>query len=216
MMLERSRILWDRSPSLTMKKIIDWAKEGLERAARVWHRRFMPGHFTVEGARKYGYQPRSGELGPGGVPMEPPRVPKHGRDRHGNTYVSTVQNPKYAWRKRRKMRHGRPLVWSGRSETAAKAAVKVSSRRSGGELKGIAAMPLLPKYFYQYLKAGTYTSGLGERSNQFTLAHDQPKKFEELVRTTDDEISFLTDIVQRHVEHQLATPPVGRAQTIAA
>jgi hypothetical protein len=162
----------------------------------------MPQHFTIAGARKYGYQPRSGEIGPGGVPMEPPRIPKHGVHK-GRPYTRMIANPKYAWRKRRQMGHGRPLVWSGASETAARAAVQISSRRRGNELQGLAAMPLLPKYFYQYLKAGTYQRRGYDSSVAVNVSHEQPHKFEELTRLAGDELDFLTDLTVRHIQRRM-------------
>jgi hypothetical protein len=207
------RIEWQGSPRGMSRLIPAWGKEGMERAARVWHREMMPKHFTTDGARKYDYQPRSGELGPGGVPMEPPQIPNPGYRANkalGFRTTPTIANPKYAWRKRRQMRHGRELVWSGTSERAARGAVTISSRRRGDELQGLAAMPLLPKYFYQYLKAGWYqrsyidADGNRQKTRPYVLNHNQPDKFAELTRVTGEETAILAQVVVRHLERRMA------------
>ena len=162
------------------------SKGAVEEAARAaavdvvrhWHEPYLPGHFTVEGGRRYAYQARKGD-------NEPPRLPrvlKSGR-------VTYRSNPHYSWQKRRQMRHNRPLVWSGRSEHLAKASVKLSSRgvRKDKEVRGTAAMPLLPKYFYQ------------RRTDL-----KQPDKANELTRTVASEEQDLTQVYQREMSGNLS------------
>lgn len=230
----RGRIIYTGgSPRAMIGVTQQLLREGHERAARYWHRVFMPKHFTVAGAREYGYQPRSGELGPGGVPMEPPRIPSKRASSSGAPRM--IANPKYAWRKRRQKGHGRPNVWSGRSEIAARAAVRVSSRWGAGEtvgssettsgrtinmalskLQGVAVMPLLPRYFYQYITAGTYTRRLYGRTTSVTFRHTTPNKADELTRSTPQERRVLGQVVLRHVERGMQRSRAARTETVAA
>lgn len=72
------------------------------------HHQFMRKHFTIAGAREYGYKPRKGEG-------------KTGRDFWRA----------YTGRKKKEKGHQRPLVWSGTSETLAKIRdVRATSKRA--------------------------------------------------------------------------------------
>jgi len=66
-----------------------------------WHRKLRQKHFTVAGAREYGYTPRQGEAGTKGA-----------RDFWRS----------YTGRKLRTMGHRRPLVYTGESRDRSKAA----------------------------------------------------------------------------------------------
>lgn len=142
---------------------------GLRAAAEFWHRELMPGHFTVEGGRKYHYQPRKGD-------DEGPRLPYTRKD----GTVTTRANQHYSWRKRREKRHNKPLVWSGQTEDDAKASVKLTVTWRGGRVEAKAAMDL-PRYMYMYRKD-----------------LKQPDKADELTRTTPDEQLTLRDVAERH------------------
>lgn len=157
-------------PRDTQKMIADAARDAAVDVVKYWHDRYLPEHFTVAGGKKYGYQPRKGD-------NEPPRVLRS----KGKLANRTVSNNAYSWQKRRKFGHNKPLVYTGASEQAAKAVVKLSSRirKADGQVVGTAAMPALPKYFYQYrkdLKA--------------------PDKADELTRTTSSEQVDLTVVFQ--------------------
>lgn len=150
------------------KLLVDALRAGLTAAVAEWHAKYMPEHFTVAGGKKYGYQPRKGD-------NEPPRIPR----RDGKP--GTRANRRYSWQKRRKLRHNRPLVWSGESEAAAKAGVHLSTRRMQGNIvRGFAAMRL-PTYFYQYRKdlkqpnkAAELTATVAEeRESLAKLVHDR-------------------------------------------
>lgn len=144
--------------------VVQASQEALKATAEHWHATYLLGHFTVEGGKKYGYQPRKGD-------NEPPRIPRTGSNQHRSRWGSTRSNPHYSWRKRREKGHNKPLVWSGDSKTQAKQQVRLSTRvkRAGGEIVATAAMNL-PKYFYQYRKD-----------------HNAPDKANELTRTTEVE-----------------------------
>ena len=68
-------------------------KEALTAVGNFWHDKFRELHFTKEGARKYGYTPRSGE-GKSGKPFW----------------------QSYTGKKQKAKGHQRPLVWSGKTE----------------------------------------------------------------------------------------------------
>jgi len=88
-----------------------WRQVGL-----YWVNTYRPKHFTVAGAKEYGYDPRKGErgnLGPKGFKRS------------------------YTGRKLAKWGHTRPLVWSGRSEQATRAArihATATRNKSGVEI----------------------------------------------------------------------------------
>ena len=117
-------------------------------AVEYWHEFFMPLHFQESASRRYGYQPRSGS-------GEPPYIPKGKPDSMG--YTRLVKNPKYLWRKKREKGHTRPLVWSGRSEQAARYIRITSSPR-----RGVGVLFSLPKYFYAYRKDLKQPDKVGE------------------------------------------------------
>jgi hypothetical protein len=72
-------------------------KLALEAVGHFWHEHYRALHFTAEGAKKYGYAPRSG----------------HGRS--GKKFWQS-----YTGRKLKAKHHRRPLVWSGKSEELSK------------------------------------------------------------------------------------------------
>jgi len=147
--------------------------KGNTAALEFWFQEYEPLHFLNVARSRYHYQPRSGD-------DEPPRIPR-GTPIGGGT-PKMRSNPHYSWRKRRQMGHNLPLVWSGASAQAART-VAITSSSQQGRL----AFKALPKYFYQYLKAGTYTKQLYDRTVEFTLKHDQPKKFQELIIVIPEE-----------------------------
>lgn len=193
-------VKYTNGPAATMEATRAAAMSAVKAMALAWHERYLPAHFTVSGGKKYGYQPRSGD-------NEPPRIPNPGYSANralGFSSPKTIVNPKYSWRKRRAKGHNRPLVYSGRSEMQAKAAIKVTTRRRQGFIQAIGAM-YLPTYFYQYLKPGTYKRA-GFRYDEYgkkhpamipyTLKHEQPHKFDELTRVTPDEVVALTALAE--------------------
>lgn len=193
-----SRIEYRNSPAQVMKRAVDAVRAGLEAAAQEWHREVMPTHFTVEGGRRYAYQPRSGD-------DEPPRLPNPAylanRALGFVRSKPTISNPHYTWVKRRQMRHNKPLVWSGASEAAAKASVKISSRKTTADastVEGWAVMPDLPRYFYQRLKAGWYRRpNAGDGKGMMHIEHDTPDKVAELTRVLPSEEAQFAVTVQR-------------------
>lgn len=191
--------------------------------AKTWHDRYLPGHFTQAGGKKYGYQPRAGE-------NESAKIPNPGysaNSRLGFSSPKMIENWKYAWRKRKIKRHSRPLVWSGQSEEMAKAAVKVSVRRlRAGHIEASAAMQL-PKYFFQFLKAGSYLrkgfqyDGRGNKYAgmvRFWVKQDQPDKYDELTRVSHDEAEELTRVADAALSLRLADarPSASSAAVVVA
>lgn len=84
-------------------------KATLMETAANHHQRHMPKHFTLAGAREYGYTPRQGEQ------------PGLSRKQYFRSYTG---------RKQQEKGHRRPLVWSGASELLAKIRdVRGTSRR---------------------------------------------------------------------------------------
>ena len=164
----RGTIQYQRSPAATAKLFRAAMAVGNGAAVEHWNEKFRPLHFTVQGGRRYGYKPRKGD-------DEPPRLLMRAGGR-------TIANPHYSWRKRRQMRHNKPLVWSGRSELLSKAMRVTSSSR-----RGVGAFVALPKYFYQYRKD-----------------LNQPDKAAELVTTVHDEVEELAGVARdaalKHLE----------------
>jgi len=200
-----TRITYDIPPDATARDLERASKHAMSEMLGYWHRVIMPAHFTAEGGRKYGYQKRSGE-------DEPERKSIQFVGRDGNARTKLVRNRKYYWRKRPPRL---PLVKTGRSRAAARASVRISTRLLGGEqagiLRGALALPGLPKYFYQYLKPGTYRNAY----SQFTIDREQPHKFEELTTITDEEMETLAHVYQHSFELHLSTRP-RRPRSVAA
>jgi hypothetical protein len=170
----KAKIEFERSPAEVLKRAEKAVRAGLSAAAKSWHDEDMEDHFTVAANTKYDYAPRKGD-------DEPPTIQKMVKvNQHSEQRVMrSVPNQAYSWKKRRRFKHNKPLVWTGESERGAKAAVKLSTRKSGGSvLQGIAAMPQLPKHFYQYNKT-----------------HTQINKAAELTRTTPEELTRLEQVV---------------------
>lgn len=185
--------------SSTRRQLADATKAGLLAAVEQWHEQYLVGHFTVEGGKKYGYQKRRGD-------DEPPRIAV----RRPDGKVSYRTNQAYSWRKRRQKRHNIPLVWSGLSIEMARKQVRLSAvKRGSGLVAGTAAMTL-PRYFYQYLKPGTYGVQSGWRSSM-TLSHQTPNKADELTRTTPDEVEVLGRTVQARIVRELSALRGGTA-----
>ncbi|HEV7301606.1 MAG TPA: hypothetical protein VGN72_19735 [Tepidisphaeraceae bacterium] len=132
----RGIIRYDRYPKLDRDLVNRAVSEGNEAAVERWHDEFQPLHFEESATRRYGYQKRSGS-------GEPPRVVR----RKGKLANVTVANPKYLWRKQREKGHTKPLVYSGRSEIAAKQMVITATAR-----RGVGTFTALPKYFFQRRK----------------------------------------------------------------
>lgn len=148
-------------PRASKARLRDAATYAARETVEHWHSTYMLGHFTVEGGKRYGYQPRKGD-------NEPPRLPRTGKP--GKYAKSTLSNPHYSWRKRREKGHNKPLVWSGRTKEMAKQRVRLYAKtNAAGTVTGTAAMDL-PRYFYAYRKDLS-----------------QPDKANELTRTTPDE-----------------------------
>ena len=79
-----------------MKKRVfnDILREAYTETGRYWHERYLPDHFTVQGARKYGYKKRKGE------------------GESGKSFWKS-----YSGQKKKYKGHMRPLVFSGEGET---------------------------------------------------------------------------------------------------
>jgi hypothetical protein len=202
-----TRITYDIPPEATVRDLEAASKHAVAEMLGYWWRNIMPGHFTVEGGKKYGYQPRAGE-------DEPERKTVRFVDDSGRVRTKLVRNRKYHWRKRPPRL---PLVKTGASRAAARASFRVTTRKLGPDLvRGVLALPALPKYFYQYLQAGTYSRRTfdGQRI-EFTLEREQPHKFEELTRIADDEWATLAHVYQHNFEQFLATRP-RRPRRVAA
>lgn len=85
------------TPEHTKKAVAGAMASALEDGAIHYHANFMPKHFTIAGAREYGYSPRKG-------------AGLSGRDFWRS----------YEGKKKRQKGHQRPLVWSGASEQLAR------------------------------------------------------------------------------------------------
>lgn len=92
------------TPQISAREQGRITKEVLARTA-AHHHRFMEKHFTIAGAREYGYKPRKGE----GL--------------SGKEFWKS-----YTGKKKKQKGHQRPLTWSGASETLAKIRDVQSSR----------------------------------------------------------------------------------------
>jgi hypothetical protein len=207
-MPRRARIEYvNGTPSQRLAAAIAAVSDGLRQALEYWHEHYLPLHFTVEGGKKYGYQPRSGEGEPQWIYSNRGRGLAVNR---GGIARRLIRNPKYYWRKKREGFGVTPLVRTGESAREARAGIRLSTRKTAadGIVQATGAMTV-PKYFYQRLKAGTYTrQGFGGAS-EFTVAHDTPDKYKELTTTTSDEQQVLREIVGRVAMGRLiaAAPP---------
>lgn len=168
---------------------------GNEAMGDKWVDDFLERHFEEEAMRRYGYQKRSGS-------GEPPTIRRKTRWAVPDQYQKVINspNPKYLWRKKREKGHTRPLVYSARSAAAAKLTkIDASSRR------GSISFPAMPRYFWKYLKAGTYLRR-HPRAGQpipgrkglrypdkiaFHVPRDAPDKGAELVTLIDSEMTAM-------------------------
>lgn len=134
----KGAIVYVNSPEATAKQMRAAVRDANAFVVGYWHRKIMPGHFTVAGGKKYGYQKRQGD-------DQPPLV--QSRSKKKKYAGRMVKNPAYSWRKRREKGHNKPLVWSGDAERMAKRMIRISSTSK----KGVGVMTL-PKYVYAYRK----------------------------------------------------------------
>lgn len=72
-----------------------------------WRKKYLRGHFTHAGARKYGYTLRKGEVRPGGTPIP----------------------GSYTWTKLKRQSHTRPLEFYGHAKAKALGEEKISPTR---------------------------------------------------------------------------------------
>jgi|GEM_PF-2736955 len=197
----QATIQFERRPDVLAADMKAAVAAGNQAALQYWYDNFRPLHFLNIARSRYGYQPRSGD-------DEPPRIPNPMYDinrRLGFRTTPTISNPHYSWAKRRIMRHNLPLVWSGRSADASRT-VRLTATPQQGKLAFIA----MPKYFFQYLKAGTYMRRYPNLAKMrekhpnvnfpdripFIIKHDQPKKFEELIIVTQEEAEAMAQAGQ--------------------
>jgi len=167
------------------KQVSEANKFALGEAVKTWWRVFMPEHFEVEATVKYGYQPRKGDNEP---PTVLKRVYKNQYDKVGT--MRMVRNNAYSWKKRRKFKHNRPLVFTGKSYQMARSQITVrTGKRKSGEIFARGAMPV-PHYFYKYRKD-----------------LNQPDKYAELTKTTPAEVGVLTQEVNRQIGIYLRRMP---------
>ena len=192
-MAVRARISYTHRPDALPELVREAASLGMRDALLYWHEEFRPRHFLNQARGRYGYQPRLGD-------DEPPTVQVEKFRPNGTSYYKTISNPHYSWQKRRILRHNLPLVWSGLSAKLSEQ-VRITATRGQAKL----AFTGLPKYFYQYLKAGTYYRRLRDgRVKSFTLTHDQPRKFEELVIVIDAELAEMAVVADGAISKYLA------------
>jgi len=186
---------YQKLPGLDAPSVNVAIAKGNEAMADAWVDDFLEKHFQEEATRRYGYQKRSGS-------GEPPVIRRKTRWAVPDKYQKTINspNPKYIWRKKREKGHTKSLVYSSRSEAAAKLTkINTSSKR------GAISFPAMPRYFWQYLKAGTYLrrhpqagepipgrNGL-RYPNQiaFHVPRDAPDKGAELVTLLDSELDAM-------------------------
>ena len=109
-------------PALSKAELLEIHKKSWVAVGKQWRRKFLRGHFTHAGARKYKYALRQGERTPGGHPI--PRS--------------------YTWRKLRQRGHTRPLEFYGREKARAVANDKVLA-----DTNGLGCDVHLPQGFYR-------------------------------------------------------------------
>jgi hypothetical protein len=127
----------------TARHVREATRFGMETVVRYWHKRYLPGHFTVDGGKKYGYQKRKGD-------DQPPLVTS--RATRGAYVGRQVRNNAYSYEKQRRFGHNKPLVWSGTSERAAKRSLAIRFRRiKATGLTHCYGVMAVPAYFYKYL-----------------------------------------------------------------
>jgi hypothetical protein len=137
-------------PTYLAKELTNANKRAAVTTVDYWHSNFLPMHFQAGAATRYAYQARAGQNEPAMVYSERKRGRKVTR---GGETRYLVANKKYYWDKKRRGHGTTPLVYTGTSMKAAESVVKLSSTGSrGGTITGTAAMPALPRYFYQSLR----------------------------------------------------------------
>lgn len=147
----------------TQREWNDVRRGAWEAVAKHWSERFRPKHFTVAGAKEYGYLPRSGEASGIG---------------------SKAYWRSYTGRKKRKLGHTRPLVYSGELEALSRqyrADIVVSTNRSRCRVVLTAA----------------------NKAN-WRNPHSQINMRDELTRVSPAEAAELIRVFDRHVEAVLA------------
>lgn len=107
-------------------KVKEWneiLRDGWFSIGRMWHRLYVPRHFTKAGAREYRYTPRKGESGSG--------------RRFKGSYVA---------RKIKRWGHALPLVWTGESRALAKYAVfRANKKRVKVQMPGLRKLNFRPR-----------------------------------------------------------------------
>jgi hypothetical protein len=179
-------------PAGTLKQTFEEARRSaFHEMLQYWHKTYLPMHFEPSAMKRYGYQPRSGD-------NEPPRLTvtvENFVTKKLHTY--TKANPHYSWRKRRKKRHNRPLVWSGLSERIAENPSNFQIRVTKMITKGV--ITGLPRYFFQYHKGGminrkTYTGRIS------VYMSPQPNKKQETETITNAEMSDMARVGQNRFD----------------
>lgn len=181
------------------------AAAGNAAAVEHWHEVFLPLHFEEAAKKRYGYQPRRGS-------GEPPYLQRKTRWSVASKYQQTrkIANPAYYWRKLREKGHTKSLVYTGRSEQAAKQ-IRITSSAA----RGVGVLFALPKYFYQYRTTTTRKvhRGWGSGSYQPTLAvkHTAPDKAAELTVVLDTEAAAMGRAAEKAMTDALNGAKTARA-----
>jgi hypothetical protein len=123
-------------------------------------------------------------------------MPQHFTRGAGPKYRYQKRKKRYQISKAKRVGHNIDLVFSGESEKRAKAGIRISTRRRGGNVVQARGAMDVPKYFYQYNKL-----------------HNAPDKANELTRTTAPEDARLSGTVERRMAER-AIKVSGSGETV--
>lgn len=150
-----------RKYGLKKRQINNAVKDALKTMAEAWHSRFLPLHFDESANQRYGYTTRKG----GG--MSPSQ----------KGYTSS-----YVGRKRRKLGHNRPLVFSGAARSEALGSPKIR---------------------------GTHKEARVVLPSKFNFRHPKSRvnMREEITRIIPEESRVLLDIGRARFRQLIQSPP---------
>ena len=137
--------------AIELKQLKKFVKVSLREVGNRWHGRYLKRHFTKRGAQIYGYGARSGEPGSG--------------EKHKHSYQ--------AWKEKRSVGHGAPLVKSGKGkqEALANRIVKV---RASSKLQNVSATIQLPRIFnFNLRRSGKSKTNANEEIRRVTRAESR-------------------------------------------
>lgn len=170
-------------------------KRGLEQMGLFFHDEILPKHFTVRGAKEYGYQRRQWTT--------------RGRrfSKSQGRSIRTGERPGYEQRKIRFKGHRRPLVWSGEAERMILNHAKVT-----GTASKVSVVVKVPPYML-YKRGGVRLSASDRQRRRSALSagrtpepgakSQQPDKMAELHAMSRADWEAMAEFLNRALQDQV-------------